>query len=88
MIFGSFPKIFTPDVFKSKYRNEVIKTLNIEAPTLKVLWENCFRKICKNSRKNIHYRVRFQQSCKSKIWSCNKHGTFSESFLENLKKFF
>ena len=39
MIFGSFPKIFTPDIFKAKYRNEVIKTLNIEAPALKVLWE-------------------------------------------------
>ena len=37
MIFCSFPKSFTPAVFKSKYWHEVIKTLNIEAPALKVL---------------------------------------------------
>ena len=39
MIFGSFSKSFTPAVFKSKYRKEVAKTLNIEALALKVLWE-------------------------------------------------
>ena len=38
-ICDSFPKTFTPAIFKSKYMHEVIKTLNIEAPAVKVLWE-------------------------------------------------
>ena len=38
-IFGCFPKRFAPAVFKGKYRREVIKTLNIEAPALKVFCE-------------------------------------------------
>ena len=46
--------------------------------------ENSFSsKICKTSRKYTYCGVQFHESCRSKIWRCNKHET---CFLKLLKR--
>ena len=89
MIFDSFWKSFTPAIFKSKYRNEVMKTLNIETPALKVLWETAVPvRFVKLRGKASIVEIDFSKVAVQKSGAVDKHGTFFESFLENFKKVF
>ena len=87
-MFVSFPKRFTPAVFKNKYRHEVIKTCSIEAP---VLWETTvparFSKI-RGKTSTVEFDFSKAVGKNSGAVHEHKHGTFSECFLENFTKVF
>ena len=88
MIFGSFPKSFTPAVFKSKYWHEVIKTLNIEAPALKVLSETTVSvRFIKIRRKISIVEIDFSKVARQKSGAVIKMELFLKVFLRIFKKF-
>ena len=88
MIFGSFPKSFTPAVFKSKYWHEVIKTLNTEAPALKVLSETTVPvRFVKIRRKISIVEIDFSKAAGQKSGAVIKMELFLQVFFGIFKNF-
>ena len=88
MIFCSFPKSFTPAVFKIKYWHEVIKPLNVEAPALKVLSEKTVPvRFVKIRRKISIVEIDFSKVAGQKSGAVIKMELFLKVFLRIFKKF-